>query len=1201
MHDPGFSRKLWLAVLFAAILQLAACSSGNGEDDAIQDQAARTVDAAADATQTRGQDVNVPPDIDPAKPDVSDVGHDGQGPPADSVAGPASGKVSMVSLAPGNCGCPEPVQEGYQTECGWMLGHTATIPIQAEFVPDPGSPPLLIAEVQLIYTDIDTSTMTILDSQTQPAPSGLYELSFKAAALPIDLAPFSMQVDPIYLTAKAITEKPAPDTKPFVRMEVLAFDLDLIPPNVKVLEPIPDDDITIPYVGKLPFSFQVFDVGSGLKRLKFVLDGQVLYDADVSKFDIEGDILSGEVDLSLAGNSDSGLVVYGIDCVGNQGEALVEALIVAKPQYTSPTRIHCADTEEHEPELVRIRLGQADADGLHPDFAAIHSKAVLASFGSAPGEFSDLVTIVPALKQVVDAHFVEVTGDGHPDLIVLHSSAGLGDFGISLYRQLVDDFGFGLRQFELADEWLVGDKPSAAEVADLDGDGLPDILVAHLSESESIGILTHSGKSDEADDGTEAFYLPVQFLTGVGSTKYFALGDVDNNGLVDIITARGTLGIVSTYLNLEDGLFPMAHDTLLLGSDVPLIQPGDFTNDGKLDVVAYTRDVRGAYEMHGLADGYFDPVSLSGLTWEEFGLEFVFPMLGAWVTDYKVGKAGKIMSVGNSVNSSAAADFNVDGNLDIVFADGDKGLLQLFYGLGDGSFAEAYFLNAGGDFPRSVVSGHLNDDVVPDMATAGEAPCQITLFMSQDVGSFGQPGGDAPILTTQAPATEPMAGIPRWSTSAEIPMPLQPKCWKQGRSAPQRIVARDFDGDGLVDIVIPMPKMPQSVCFAENGKIVTDNVRRPVVSLNDISKPEMFMTMLKSPGPTGFTAAIAVLAPGEFNGNDHLDLLIGDHRMVPVNSNSGNFATLTGGVKVEISNCDMYPGENKACCIIDDWWAAGHFGDGYGPAVSSPLLTAGTAALLDGDAIHDIVLTARANSTPGTSSYLPDSVQVLLARPSEAGLDFELAGQLHAPKTGEYPIAVETGYLDDDDTRDIVVANKDSNDLTLIRGVSGPTEYIMDHPSKPVKLLSVGSKPADVAVGDVDGDGWADIACVLKNKVSVSWGIDGENFAVPLYVDSLPSGKTFKPSLVLVEDVNMDGRDDLAILSHASDELYFYVSLGDKHLIGPFIFPTAHGPVDMVVADINKDGCRDLLVANEGAQTVTLLINEYCGILEQED
>lgn len=286
--------------------------------------------------------------------------------------------------------------------------------------------------------------------------------------------------------------------------------------------------------------------------------------------------------------------------------------------------------------------------------------------------------------------------------------------------------------------------------------------------------------------------------------------------------------------------------------------------------------------------------------------------------------------------------------------------------------------------------------------------------------------------------------------------------------------------------------------------------------------------------------------------------------------------------------------------------------------------TAIGAAKLNDDDVDDLVITVKGlGDDPDALCFQPDAVRILTTRvepaictlgesevppptstcgaweetdcsPSHQICDIDQS--ILYPKTGQLPTALDTGDVNNDGITDIVVANRTTHDVTLIHGAWDPSgEYVMDGMENPVKLISLGDEPLDIALGDVDGDGFLDMVTVLKTKVAISWSADGTNFKTPMFIEQTPGGKKLQPHMVKVADFNKDGREDILVLSQATDRILLYISLGDRSLAGPYEFASASKPVDLHLADINQDGCTDVLVANKDSKSVSLLVNEFCG------
>ena len=138
------------------------------------------------------------------------------------------------------------------------------------------------------------------------------------------------------------------------------------------------------------------------------------------------------------------------------------------------------------------------------------------------------------------------------------------------------------------------------------------------------------------------------------------------------------------------------------GANLNDVQTADFNNDGKQDVVGLTSATGMVSVMLGTGDGSFQAAINSA-----------------------AGGTGVKMSI---------ADFNHDGNLDIVTVQGSQ--IDVLKGHGDGSFQApvAYYASA---LPNDVDVGDINNDGSVDIFTCSFSYGGTTqLFMNDGAGNF---------------------------------------------------------------------------------------------------------------------------------------------------------------------------------------------------------------------------------------------------------------------------------------------------------------------------------------------------------------------------------------------------------------------------------------------------------------------------------
>ena len=143
-------------------------------------------------------------------------------------------------------------------------------------------------------------------------------------------------------------------------------------------------------------------------------------------------------------------------------------------------------------------------------------------------------------------------------------------------------------------------------------------------------------------------------------------------------------------------------------------------------------------------------------------------------------------------------------------------------------------------------------------------------------------------------------------------------------------------------------------------------------------------------------------------------------------------------------------------------------------------------------------------------------------------------------------------------------------------------------------IFGHGFGPKSFAVGDLDGDGDLDIlvgdSFFGSTGISVLKNNGDQTFAAPVYY-SLPQSQTVGE--VALSDFDLDGDlDAFATIRGDSDQLtkiMVWRNNGDGTFAAPIEFPTGQGPAGIVIADFTGDGKPDVITANYGGSSISLL------------
>ncbi|MCI0635581.1 MAG: VCBS repeat-containing protein, partial [Actinobacteria bacterium] len=290
----------------------------------------------------------------------------------------------------------------------------------------------------------------------------------------------------------------------------------------------------------------------------------------------------------------------------------------------------------------------------------------------------------------------DVDGDGDIDAIGLNTNPGS-------FTHLINDGSGNMEQ--RPPHTFGGEEHLAMRIGDLDGDGDPDVVTVEVLEHDAWVLLYR---------GNGVYEKPVRYPVAPGGAPIdVALGDLDGDGDLDIVTANQGSNNVTVLFNRGPGTFDREGlDHLRVGSRPLGVITADLDGDGDVDIAAANA-----------------------------GSSQVSVLLNEGARSFAPARHYRL--TGNP-HHLAHGDFNHDGRTDLVTANDSTSSCTVLFNRGDGTFPDAADY-AIGRAPYSLAVVDFDVDGIEDLVTANADTGSVSVFRGRGTGVAGDGTFDAPV------------------------------------------------------------------------------------------------------------------------------------------------------------------------------------------------------------------------------------------------------------------------------------------------------------------------------------------------------------------------------------------------------------------------------------------------------------------------
>jgi hypothetical protein len=697
----------------------------------------------------------------------------------------------------------------------------------------------------------------------------------------------------------------------------------------------------------------------------------------------------------------------------------------------------------------------------------------------------------------------------------------------------------------------VGLQPSALAVADLTGDGTPDLVTVDGGDPTAVSSTNNTIDTLTVvlGNGDGTFRSPSRFDVG-NDPRGSVAADFTNNGILDLAVADKGSGAVSVLLGHGNGTFD-AETLVPLGTNPQpvAVVAADFNGDGRADFATANVGKDGTNTVSvvfGDGDGTFRTQAIETLS--------LFPTV-----------AGTDLAL-------VTADFNGDGRPDLAVAG---------IGMNGDVFVEVLLDGPGGTFT-----------VLTPFDTGVKATSRSGAVL-RPVTNLYPPGATNPLYpkgTTSPHVADLALAAGKLDGDGAVDLALV----QQGTDA---VVLLDGQGDGTfarspVKLALPAHTAPTDVLVADLNDDGAPDLAVAVASLTSDVTLNSVTVFLADRSETTFADRFASPHPYAADTNKADSAFVA----APIQLAAGNFffaddqGPLGQGplddLAVRMVNSQVaYLTNNLHQASIDPATQLFSPSPAIGPTksvVNTQTLAGFVAADLTGDGNTDVVQVFQ------TSFIDP------LFNNSLNGPVFD-ASLLPQQAAAAPPTFVD---VNGDGVADALTLAGNGNILLRFGLANGSFQApLLVNAGLPARAFTVYHEGASVRLATIDRSG--------QHVYLFSLGADGRL----AFLQELTNAQASFPAALAAADLNGDGLDDLVVAYGATGtsslpnllqgEVGVYLAKADGSFGGATDYAVGGGPTQVTVADVTGDGTPDLLVADRISGDVTVLQNDSDGKPDQ--